>query len=149
MSAMTFSGRWPAATAAVAVALGLGLALGIAATTELKAEAHMDPYADPDTTWVLETLNEAPFEAPVTMTFPEPGRIAGKATCNTYAGPMEATFPDFQTGMLMTTRMACPEMDLERSFLTTLATMTEAEVTDSALVLSNGKGGQMVFVKGE
>ncbi|MQG29788.1 MAG: 50S ribosomal protein L2, partial [SAR202 cluster bacterium] len=44
----------------------------------------------------------------------------------------------------MTTRMACPEMDLERSFLTTLATMTEAEVTDSALVLSNGKGGQMV-----
>ena len=130
-------------TAATLIA-SLIASLTLAAGPTRAAEA-IDPYSDPDTTWVLQVLDGQVFEAGTTLSFPEPGRVAGKATCNNYSGEMTATYPEFEVGPLISTRMACPDMELEQVFLDALAAMRGAVATDYILVLTGPDGGEMVF----
>lgn len=102
-------------------------------------------YGGADKTWVLESLDGEAFDVHATLTFPEPGRIAGQAPCNAYTGKMEAAYPWWETSGLIATRMACPEMRAESAFLAALAAMTEAEVLGDTLILRGGKSREMVF----
>ncbi|MGB7244918.1 MAG: META domain-containing protein [Sulfitobacter sp.] len=102
-------------------------------------------YGAADKTWVLESIDEAAFEAAATLTFPEPGRIAGKAPCNAFSADMTVPYPWFETGPIMATRMACPDLPAETEFLTALSDMTLSEVLGDTLVLSNDANRSMVF----
>ena len=44
-----------------------------------------------------------------TITFPEPGRVAGDGGCNRYMGSYEGEGDRLKFGPLASTRMACPE----------------------------------------
>ncbi|MGR3805264.1 META domain-containing protein [Marinibacterium profundimaris] len=98
-----------------------------------------------DRTWVLEAIGGEPFTAEATLIVSEDGRIAGKAPCNSYTGAMEAAYPSFEPGPIMSTRMMCPEDAAERTFFQALKTMREVEVLDDVMVLRSEDGDEMVF----
>jgi heat shock protein HslJ len=58
---------------------------------------------------------------------------------------MKAAYPQFDTGPIGSTRMACPEMAAETAFLTALERATAAQLTDGTLTLSNTDGLSMIF----
>lgn len=95
--------------------------------------------------WRLQSLDGASVTAEVTLSLGPDGAIAGSAGCNRYVGQSEATLPDFAAGPLATTRMACPDMEIETAYLAALAAMTTAELGDDRLVLSAPGGAQLVF----
>ncbi len=102
-------------------------------------------FAAPGQTWVLQELDGAPFAARATLVFPEAGKIAGQAPCNRYSGTQKAPYPWFETGPIVATEMACPDLDKEVRFFQALENMSLVEVSGNTLILSNDKGDQMVF----
>jgi len=102
-------------------------------------------YGAADRVWALQELDGAPFPQRATITFPEPGRIAGKAPCNSFSGGMTAPYPWFEAGPLAVTRMACPDMAAEIRFFASIDDMTLSEVSGDTLILSNDSGREMVF----
>jgi len=102
-------------------------------------------YADPDAIYVLNEVNGAAFKARATINFPEEGKIAGAAPCNTFSGNQEVPYPWFEAREIAMTKRACAELDAEQLFFRTLGEMTLVEVSGPALVLTNEAGGEMVF----
>ena len=102
-------------------------------------------YGAGDKVWVLSELDSKEFTARATLTFPEQGKIAGEAPCNTYAGSMIVPYPWFEATQILSTRMACPDLDAETAFFSALSEMTLSEVLGDVLLLSNDNGRQMVF----
>lgn len=102
-------------------------------------------YANPDTRWALVELDGVPFPANATISFPEKGRIAGQAPCNSYSGTQTAPYPWFETGPIAATRRACPDLAAESAFFEALAQVRIAEVSGDTLILSNEDGRELVF----
>lgn len=102
-------------------------------------------YGAADQVWKLAELDGAIFAENATVTFPEVGKIAGQAPCNTYTGNMDAPYPWFEIGPMAVTRMACSNLDAETAFLAALDEMSLSEVSGDTLILSNDKGREMVF----
>ncbi len=102
-------------------------------------------YGGADQNWHLLEIDGAPFNARATVTFPEPGKIAGQAPCNTYSGAMTAPYPWFETGPLAATRMACDDLAAENRFFEALGEMTQSEVSGGAMILRNENDREMVF----
>ena len=73
----------------------------------------------------------------ITLEFADPDRIAGKAACNRYNGPLRVEAGSLRIGPLVTTRMACPEplMAAESRFLAELEAATRLSRDNSALLL--------------
>ena len=97
--------------------------------------------------WLLTEIDGKVFPARATLGFPEPGRIAGTAPCNTYSGRMAAPYPWFEAGDIAVTRRACPDLAAETAFFDALADMTLAEVAGDTLILSTADGREMVFTR--
>lgn len=124
------------------------LVLAAAAFVFMKASGRdetISGYADPDVTWTLIELGGAPFKARATISFPEEGRIAGEAPCNSYRATQSAPYPWFEAGAIAATRRACPELAAEAAFFDALARVTLAEVAGEVLILSAEDGFEMVF----
>ncbi|NDW54669.1 META domain-containing protein [Aliiroseovarius sp. PrR006] len=102
-------------------------------------------YADSGAIWSLVELDGVAFPAEATLSFPEKGRIAGQAPCNSYSGSQSAPYPWFETGPILSTKRACADMNAEATFFTALSVMRIAEVSGSTLILSNEDGREMVF----
>lgn len=102
-------------------------------------------YAPAGVTWHLQAINGTPFPARATLTFPQEGRIAGDAPCNSYFAAQTVPYPWFKTGPIGATKRACPELDAEIRYLQGLAEMTLSEVAGDTLILSNEDGAQMLF----
>lgn len=73
--------------------------------------------------WTLTEIGGAAYARPATLNFPEPGRIAGQAPCNSYSATMTAPYPWFDAEQIVTTRMSCPDMAAERVFLEALSSV--------------------------
>jgi heat shock protein HslJ len=127
-------------------ALFLTLPIILAGTMPTTTAAPSTGFPAAETTWTLTELDGAAFEGRATVSFAEPGRIAGQAPCNSYTGPIEGTPQAFTIGAIAATRMACPDLELETKFLDTLASMTSVEETDRGIILRNGAGAQLVFI---
>src|SRR5215213_7754295 len=76
------------------------------------------------TAWRANTLAGQPVDdtMAVTLEFVGSDRIAGKAACNRYNGPLRVVDGRLQIGPLASTRMACPPplMEAEARFLAAL-----------------------------
>jgi len=105
-------------------------------------------YGGADKVWVLTELDSKGYAARATLTFPEQGKIAGVAPCNTYSGSLSVPYPWFEATQVLSTRMACADLDAETAFFTALSEMTLSEVLGDVLLLSNENGRQMVFKAG-
>lgn len=102
-------------------------------------------FAAMERVFLLEEIDGQPFPSRATLQFPEPGRVAGSAPCNSYSGPITVPYPWFELGPLAVTRRACPELADEAAFLRALQSMTLAEASGDILILSNTEDGKMVF----
>ena len=80
----------------------------------------------------------APIDgSPVTLVV-DGDRVAGRAACNQYFGPLTVTGDAWSVGLVGQTMMACDDatMELETRFLRALQTVDRAAEDGDALVLS-------------
>ncbi len=123
----------------------LTLMLLLTALSACRKDETVRAYGGGDRTWTLKILNDAPFPATATLTFPKAGEIAGQGPCNRYFGAMTVPYPWFDAGPIGSTRMACPDMEAEGVFLAALEAATLSEVLGDVMILSNTDGLEMVF----
>lgn len=102
-------------------------------------------YGAADAVWQLTQLDGQHVRAKASLRFPEPGKLAGQAPCNTYSGAQTAPYPWFKADQLVVTRRACPDLEAERAYFAALDAMTQVEVSGQTLILSNDDGRMMVF----
>lgn len=117
----------------------------LAILTACRQDETVRAYGGGDRTWTLKILNDAPFPATATLTFPKAGEIAGQGPCNSYFGAMTVPYPWFDAGPIGSTRMACPDLKVETVFLEALQAATLSEVLGDVMILSNTEGLEMVF----
>ncbi|KIN73946.1 META domain-containing protein [Sulfitobacter guttiformis] len=110
-----------------------------------RSDETVRAYGAGDRIWTLKLLNDVPFPATATLTFPKTGEIAGQGPCNRYFGAMKVPYPWFDAGPIGSTRMACPDFEAETAFLQALEAATLSDVLGDTLILSNTEGLEMVF----
>lgn len=123
----------------------LPLAILLAVLSACREDETLRAYGGGERTWTLKLLNDAPFPASATLTFPEEGKIAGMGPCNRYFSAMTVPYPWFDAGPIGSTRMACPDLEAETAFLQALEAATLSEVLGDVMILSNTEGLEMVF----
>lgn len=112
------------------------------------ADETLSGYADPETVYQLAEIDGMPFRARATITFPDPGRMAGDAPCNLWFGSQTLPYPWFDGSQIGVTKRACFDDATNRAetaFFDALEAMTLAEVQGPVLILSNEAGREMVF----
>lgn len=122
-----------------------GILLGLLAIWGCQGDETVRAYGGAERTWTLKEINSTDFESIATLTFPEEGRIAGRAPCNSYSGEMRVPYPWFDAEALAVTRRACPDLADEGAFFDALRAASQSEVAGDTLILSNIDGLQMVF----
>ena len=95
--------------------------------------------------WRLVSLgNEAvPAETggrPIELRFTADGKVQGSAGCNRVSGAYTLAGESLRFGPLMTTKMACPAMELERRFLEALQSTARWRIASGALELLDASG---------
>lgn len=124
----------------------LPLTMVVCLMSACNPDESISGYAAPSLDYNLTDINGVAFTSRATISFPEQGRVAGQAPCNSYFGEQTEFYPWFGLNGIAATRMACPDMAAETQFFAALDKMTLSEVVDSTLILSNTDGDQMVFV---
>jgi heat shock protein HslJ len=115
--------------------------------TACKADETISGYVPSNAVWELVDMNGVAPKSTVTLTFPEKGKIAGRAPCNRYFGTQTKPLPWFGTGPIASTKMACPNLDEETQYFQTLEKSTLAEIIDTTLILSDGTGPLLTFTR--
>ena len=89
--------------------------------------------------WLLEDLAGSGVldRVQATLAFPQPGKVAGSASCNRFFGPVQMHGESIKLGPLGSTRMACPEavMNQETKYLQALQAAESFEWRDPYLLL--------------
>lgn len=62
-----------------------------------------------NTAYSLDGIDSAPFAARATMVFSD-GTVSGEGPCNSYSAPLTVPYPWFETGPVVSTRRACPDL---------------------------------------
>jgi heat shock protein HslJ len=102
--------------------------------------------------WVLEDLSGLGVidRVQATLIFPEPGKVAGKASCNRFFGTVHIQGDQIKFGPLGSTRMACPEavMKQEKRYLDALQAAERVEWKYlSLLIYTNGSKKPLRFTR--
>ena len=101
------------------------------------------------TTWQLIEMEGSDFEnmTKVWLNFEngDEKKVSGYAACNSFFGAYEVTDHNLKFGNLASTKMFCPEMELETSFLKRLEDIDRFEISDSRLNLFYEKEKTLVF----
>lgn len=117
----------------------------ILALASCSQDETLSAYGASDKVWVLTSIDGAKILVEATLTFPEPGKIAGQAPCNSYFAAQNAPYPWFEVGSIAMTKRACPSLTEEAAFVNALSEMTISEVSGDTLILSNDAKRKMVF----
>ena len=102
-----------------------------------------------DTVWTLTELNGTPFPATATLVFDAEGRFSGQAPCNRYSSGTAVPPPAFQAEPILSTRMACPDLDAETAYFLALSSMTEVRIAGDVMTLTNPHGDALTFTATE
>jgi heat shock protein HslJ len=111
-----------------------------------------DPTGLTGAEWTLKDLGGRALidGVPATLTFPEAGTVAGKASCNRFSGSVAIKVAAISFGALATTRMACePAIDeQERAYLTALQSAERFAIDGSTLsIFCKGMDRPLVFAR--
>lgn len=91
-------------------------------------------------TWVpLFDGAEPTPDGDVTVRFTSTG-VSGQGPCNIFGGPFLEDGASIAIGPLESTRMACPDLELENQLLSELQTARSYAIESGDLVLSDGQG---------
>lgn len=100
------------------------------------------------TQWELVAIDQEALDTETlgralpTMQFDTAGtRVSGNAGCNRYNGTVELSGDSLHFGPLMSTKMACDQLELEQQFMRHLTDQTlRYQVEDGTLTLSSEQG---------
>ena len=110
-----------------------------AKTTGQAASAQPVSFSLSHGEWLLEDLSGSGVldNVQATLTLPEPGRVAGRGSCNRFFGPVEINGDAIKMGPLASSRMACPEavMNQETKYLEALQAAERFEWKDPYLLI--------------
>ncbi len=95
------------------------------------------------TGWTLATLDGAPVKVAAYLGF-EGDRASGVAPCNRFMGGFAQTGARVTIGPIASTRMACPELDLEQRYLGALTDAALAEISGDRLILRGADGVELM-----
>lgn len=101
--------------------------------------------------WEISLISdEAPGLAqPMTLVFGADGQLSGRAACNRYSASYsldETQQPAILSiGPIAATRMACPDLAVENSYLTALQAMGSLRYDDAGLLLTAPDGAALVL----
>lgn len=74
------------------------------------------------------------------------GKISGSGGCNRIMGSVNIIGEKIEFGMIASTMMACPNMEIEREFLTIISEKKmEYRIKDANLYMTDEKGNELVF----
>jgi heat shock protein HslJ/uncharacterized lipoprotein YbaY/uncharacterized membrane protein len=103
--------------------------------------------------WVVQTIDEAPVGAKskVTMSFGDPGRVAGGASCNTYSGGYTLTAEGLTFSRVASTLKACaPDlMKQEQAFLTALRSIQRFDLSADGVLTLHGSDKHRIVARRE
>lgn len=119
--------------------------LALIALIACRQDETLTAYGAADKVWRLVEVNNQPYTAQVTLTFPEPGKLAGKAPCNNYFGAQTVPYPWFKAQDIGATKRSCPELAEEATYFEFLRAASLSEVLGDTLILSNDTGLSLVF----
>lgn len=122
-----------------------------AALLACACQAHSDAagFGGPGMVWQLSALDDDPVTFTAELTFPQPGRVSGRAPCNRFSGDLRAAFPDFRVDRIVSTKRACPELRAERRFIAALGAADRATRDGDRLILSSESGPRLTFTRAE
>jgi heat shock protein HslJ len=101
--------------------------------------------------WILIELKEVPVQLSggsrdaYLEFFPGEKRFAGNAGCNHITGNYTLEKNEIRFGEVTSTKMACPDLPFETTFLQVLAEVDRYEVTDDVMLLKDGSKVLMMF----
>jgi len=126
------------------IAVGIAaLAIGCASAPPAATSEKTVPSAQSllASEWELRDLGGAPVleDHRPTLSFFEPGRIAGNASCNRFTGAADVGDGTIKVSPLAVTKMACiPEVDAqERAYLAALQNAYRMEIVGGELVINS------------
>lgn len=125
------------------------LILPFLALLQCSSDETVAAYGASGLTWELQSIDNQPFSQPITLTFPETGRIAGQAPCNAYRAALDAPYPWFELKAFGADTKECPHLVEEGTYFAALLSMTQSEVSGRTLILRNDAGNEMVFKAAE
>lgn len=111
-----------------------------------RADETLAGFAPTGSVYVLEEWAGNKELPHLTLHFERPGRISGKAPCNTFSGLITAPYPWFDLEDLEITKVACPSLSVEIALLSELRRMTIAEVSGDIIMLSSDQGITLTFM---
>ncbi|WP_424832654.1 META domain-containing protein [Ruegeria sp.] len=121
------------------------MTLPLVALFQCAKDETVAAYGAADQTWVLQEIDGQPYGASALLRFPDEGKIAGNAPCNSYSGTLNAPYPWFEITDLAATRAACAGLEAEGVYFAALLSMTQSEVSGDVLILRNEDGHEMIF----
>ncbi|MEQ3625530.1 MAG: META domain-containing protein [Celeribacter sp.] len=101
-----------------------------------QAEKTLSEFAGNQSEWVLVAIDGGPAPDGVTLTFPVPNHISGHGPCNAYSARIVAPFPWFGIAGITATRMACPALEAEQRYFSTLEHMSAVELNGASMTLT-------------
>lgn len=116
------------------------ICIALLALTGCRADQTVSAQTVPSDVWRLVMMDGKGVSAPITLEFPEEGRITGRAPCNRYFAQQTAPLPWFKVDAIGATRMACEQMDLESEYFDALSRATLAEIQGDTLLLGTENG---------
>ncbi|SLN22080.1 META domain protein [Falsiruegeria litorea R37] len=125
------------------------LILPFLALLQCSSDETIAAYGAAGLSWELQSIDADRFSVPVTLTFPETGRIAGQAPCNAYRAALDAPYPWFELKAFGADTAECPHLVEEGTYFAALLSMTQSEVSGNTLILRNDAGNEMVFTAAE
>ncbi|NJB85581.1 heat shock protein HslJ [Lewinella marina] len=103
--------------------------------------------------WELSELDGTPLprakQNPYLTFFLTDQRVQGHAGCNSLSGNYRVESGELAFPPLVTTKMACPQLEVEKKFLEALHATTNHEVKDGQLILKDGSGKVRAVFKGQ
>ncbi len=104
-----------------------------------------------NTTWELQLINDLPVTVYNKLPYLEfqlkDNRFAGFGGCNQISGPVQHSGNTLKFGMIIATKMACPDLETESQFLQLLNNRTWSyKIEGSNLVLTDGNE-QLIFTQ--
>ena len=121
------------------------IALAFIMTTACQTNESITTFAGNVTAFMLQSIDGAAFVAKATIDVSEAGKITGHGPCNRYFANQTAPYLWFSTGLIGSTRMACPDLAAEAQFFDALSTMTLVAVLGGTLILADDNGREMLF----
>ncbi len=121
------------------------MALLVLALGGCLADETISGYAPEGAIFALQSIDDKPFDASATISFPAQGRVAGQAPCNSYSAMQTVPYPWLKVEAIAVSKRACRDLVAEQTYFAALSGMTLSEVSGTTLILSNDAGRKMVF----